>query len=312
MKCLILLLMIGVPAGAEVRTFHDVKGRAMEAELVKARGPNIVVRMDKKEVPVPLKQFSREDQTVILQWIATDPGAIDYRFDCREAEKEVPRTDGEEGPGLRGYEVTVANRCLNTVDGIRMCYRVFLDDRVDPIGSWFNSRKLMFKAGDEELPALAYGKSAKVVTRGHQVDKTRSNGFSGQPERDRLRGVWVRFFRFGTEVGSWKSGAVPKCEWPESSAEKARLEGDRERQRELVASFAGKAGGGGVPAGEPEGEVKREVAKGAAGKSGAGKNGAGKREGGKAEGAVGKVGGEEKGEDVPEEIKIFEMEDTAK
>ena len=308
MKCLILLLMIGVPAGAEVRTFHDVKGRAMEAELVKARGPNIVVRMDRKEVPVPLKQFSREDQTVILQWIATDPGAIDYRFDCREAEKEVARTDGEEGPGLRGYEVTVANRCLNTVDGIRVCYRVFLDDRVDPIGSWFNVRKLMFKAGDEELPALAYGKSVKVMTRGHQVDKTRSNGFSGQPERDRLRGVWVRFFKFGTEVGSWKSGAVPKCEWPESGAEKARLEGDRERQRELVASFAGKAGGGVVP----EGEVKREVAKAGAGKSGAGKTGDRKPEGGKAEGAVGKVGGEEKGEDVPEEIKIFEMEDTAK
>jgi hypothetical protein len=86
------------------------------------------------------------------------------------------------------------------------------------------------------------------------------------------------------------------------------LEGDRERQRELVASFAGKAGGSEVP----EGEVKREVAKAGAGKSAAGKTGVGKPEGGKAEGAVGKVGGEEKGEDVPEEIKIFEMEDTAK
>jgi hypothetical protein len=49
------------------------------------------------------------------------------------------------------------------------------------------------------------------------------------------------------------------------------------------------------------------VAKAVAGKTGAGKPG-----GGKAETAEGKVGGEEKGEDVPEEIKIFEMEDTAK
>jgi hypothetical protein len=53
--------------------------------------------------------------------------------------------------------------------------------------------------------------------------------------------------------------------------------------------------------------VKREVAKAVAGKTGAGKPA-----GGKAETAEGKVGGEEKGEDVPEEIKIFEMEDTAK
>ena len=298
MKTLLLsILFVGAATvSAEVRTFTDVKGRKLEAELVKARGPNVVLRMDRKEVPVPLKNFSREDQTAILQWIATDPMAIDYRFDCRETEKDVPRPDadpGEEAPH-RGYEVTVANRCLNTVDGIRLCYRVFLDDRVDAIRSWFGERKLMFKSGDEVLPALSYGKSAKVTTRGHVIDKTRSNGFSGQPERDRLRGVWLRFYKHGVMVAEWKSGTVPKCEWPASKSEEERLAGDKDQQAALIASMAAKPAAPAVepakPAAEPVKPAAPEVAENKTKPAAPDKPAA-------------------KEDDVPEEIKIFEMTD---
>ena len=289
-----LLLLAAAPLPAEVRTFTDAKGRKLEAELVKARGPNVVLRMDRKEVPVPLKNFSREDQTVILQWMATDPTAIDYRFDCRETEKDVPHAEADPGdPPHRGYELTVANRCLNTVDGVRLCYRVFLDDRVDAIRSWFGERKLMFKSGDEVLPSLPYGKSAKVTTRGHQIDKTRSNGFSGQPERDRLRGVWVRFYKHGVMVSEWKSGTVPKCEWPASKSEEERLAGDKAQQAALVASIAAKPA---TPAATPDKpavpdkpaapEVAENKPKPAAPDKPAAKE-----------------------DDVPEEIKIFEMTD---
>src|SRR5689334_21915053 len=85
----------GISSHAEVREFHDVKGRAIKAELLKLRGPNVVIRgADGKDTSVPLKNFSNDDVIYICRWAAAEPTALDYRFDVREAEKAEEKVPG--------------------------------------------------------------------------------------------------------------------------------------------------------------------------------------------------------------------------
>jgi hypothetical protein len=83
---------------AEMREFKSAKGVTIKAELVKARGSNIVIRDEAgKESPVPLKNFSREDVTYICRWIAAEPTALDYRFEGKETEKAAEKVPGGGG-----------------------------------------------------------------------------------------------------------------------------------------------------------------------------------------------------------------------
>jgi hypothetical protein len=280
---------------AEVREFRDAKGRTLKAELVKARGTNVVIRnAEGKEVPVPLKNFSRDDITYICRWIAADPAALDYRFDVRETEKAVDKIPGlgrPSGPAaygtaeetMRAYELSISNRCQNPVEGVRACYRVFLVDCVDASESGYafvaTKRKLLFKTGDVELPVMSYNASHKLTTRAHAVHKMKAaNNFNGVSERDRMRGVWVKFYRHGVEVGEYKSGTVPRCEWPESKEEKAALEEDKERQKPLLAALTAPLTEPVKPAPAPRPAAKPKV---------------------------------EPKDDLPEEMKIFDLEDIA-
>src|SRR5687768_2640974 len=128
------ILACALPLHAEVREFKDVKGRPLKAELVKARGPNVVIRgADGKEATVPLKNFSRDDVAYICRWIAAEPTALDYRFDVKEAEKTVEKVPGLGRPSnayaygtaeesQRAYEISLSNRCQNPIEGVRVCY----------------------------------------------------------------------------------------------------------------------------------------------------------------------------------------------
>ena len=250
------VLACALPLHAEVREFKDAKGRVLKAELVKARGPNVVIRgADGKEATVPLKNFSRDDIAYICRWIAADPTALDYRFDVKETEKTVEKVPGLGRPNnayaygtaeesQRAYEISLSNRCQNPIEGVRVCYRVFLVDCVDVMesstyASVLSRRKLLFKTGNIELPALNYNASHKFTTRAHAVQKMKAaNTYSGVAERDRMRGVWVRFYRHGVQVGEYKSGTVPKCEWPEHADEKSALEDDKDKQKTLLAALS--------------------------------------------------------------------------
>jgi|GEM_PF-7036741 len=240
---------------ADVREFKDAKGRPLKAELVKVRGTNVVIRnAEGKEVPVPLKNFSRDDITYICRWIAAEPTALDYQFVVKETEKapeKVPGLGRPSGPSAygtadetaRAYEVNISNRCQNPVEGVRVCYRVFLVDCVEAseLSNYayvLPKRKLLFKSGNVELPTMNYNGSHKFTTRAHAVHKMKAaNNFYGVTERDRMRGVWVKFFRHGVQVGEYKSGNVPRCEWPENSEEKRALEDDQDRQKPLLAAL---------------------------------------------------------------------------
>jgi len=252
-----VVLACALPLHAEVREFHSAKGSAIKAELVKVRGANVVIRDESgKENSVPLKGFSRDDVTYICRWIAAEPTALDYRFDAKETEKaadKIPGTGGSRArtgysaygtadESLRGYEISVSNRCANPVEGVRACYRIFLLDCVEVSAGDYAQvmakRKLLFKSGNVELPTLSYNGSFKFSTRYHTLQKMKAaNNWDGVSERDRLRGVWVKFYRHGVEVSEWKSPTCPKCEWPESATEKSALDADKEKQKPLLAAL---------------------------------------------------------------------------
>lgn len=291
---LIATLACAAPLRAEVREFHDAKGRPLKAELVKARGTNVLIRnADGKEVPVPLKSFSRDDIAYICRWIAAEPTALDYRFDAKETEKPIDKVPGLGRPASansygtaeesqRAYDISLSNRCQNPVEGVRVCYRVFLLDCVDVSAGDYafilSPRKLLFKSGNFELPAMPYNGSYKFTTRAHKLQKMKAaNTFSGVGDRDRLRGVWIRYFRHGVQVGEWKSVGVPRCEWPENNKEKEALEDDKERQKPLLAALTAPITEPVKPAPPPQPPEKPKA---------------------------------DDKNDVPEELKIFELVDT--
>jgi hypothetical protein len=240
----------------------DAKGRVLKATPTAVVSSNIMVKLENgKTSAIPLKSFDGTTQTKLLQWIAATPSAFTYRFDCKEEEKnrtkaptKVSKESGEEkertseysfdyGVELdrKSYDVTITNRCPNPIQEIRVCYRIFLDDRVSDLGSRWTQRKLIFKSGNYLLSPLNYNGTTKIETRAHDVHKINAHrSYSSVTERDRLRGVWLKFYRHGVFVGEWKSKIMPKCEWPESSSEVKELERDQAKCRDLIASFQAK------------------------------------------------------------------------
>jgi hypothetical protein len=60
----------------------------------------------------------------------------------------------------------------------------------------------------------------------------------GKTTRDRLRGVWMRFYRHGVMISEWKSPGVPKCDWPANSKEAEEMAADQEAARIGAAAAA--------------------------------------------------------------------------
>ena len=58
---------------AEARTWTDAAGRTVEADLVRVDGGNAVLKMDGKEVPVPLTRLSGQDKRFVDDWKKSQP-----------------------------------------------------------------------------------------------------------------------------------------------------------------------------------------------------------------------------------------------
>lgn len=239
---LLVLCGLSLPGQGAIREFRDTKGRPLLAEPVRAVGSEIFLRTSLgAEVSVPVQNFSPEDVTWLGHWIAAEPAALDYRFAVSASEKTTRKDARLAGGGeesARAYEVTVSNLCRNAVEGLRVCYRVFLSDSValttEGLAIIRNEADLLWKAGQTDLPVIGYNGTATFTTQSFALQKT----FAGGGGRDRLRGVWLRFFRHGMQVGEWKSGDTPRNQlWPEDAAESALLTADREQQKPLLAAL---------------------------------------------------------------------------
>jgi len=112
---------------------------------------------------------------------------------------------------------------------VKLCYRVFLKDRVDIQEN--TMLKAGFHSGMAALPVLKYNGTYTLVTKKLKCEKLSPvDGWTfyvGKVTRDRLRGFWLRFYRHGVMVNEWKTPDVPKCAWPENKDEVNEFETDK-------------------------------------------------------------------------------------
>jgi hypothetical protein len=68
MKSLFLLLLV-IPAICDGRTWTDVAGRSLEAEIVRCESEAVIVSMKGKEVKLPMSRLCEADQAFARQWM---------------------------------------------------------------------------------------------------------------------------------------------------------------------------------------------------------------------------------------------------
>ena len=289
MKTILLsaaLVCLLVSARAEMREFKNAKGQVIKAEPVVVQGANLTLKLaNGKPTTIPIKTLSREDQDFILRWMVHEPKALSYSFDCKSEEKSGATDKKESRLGKletteKSYTVKINNRCQNPLDNLKVAYRIFLEDRVQDTGEGREEVGVTWKGGLLDLGRLTYNQSTTIATEAHKVQQATPNslaGFAGvdvKPKKDRMRGAWIKFYRHGVEVGEWKSQGLVKCDWPESAGEKTTLETDAAENKKKAEAAAGPAAA--APASAPAAPVKLNT------------------------------------DEIPQELKIFELEDTDK
>lgn len=237
-------------SAAEVREFRNNKGQVIKAEPVVVQGTNLTLKLENgKPATIPIKSLSREDQDFILRWMVHDPKALSYSFDCKSEEKGGAVEKKESRLGKleteeRFYTVKINNRCQNPLDNLKVSYRIFLEDRVEDNGLPRDQAGVTWKGGLLDLGRLTYNQSTTITTEPHKVQQATPNslaGFAGvdvKTKKDRMRGVWIKFYRHGVEVGEWKSQGLVKCDWPESPGEKTTLETDAAENKKKAEAAA--------------------------------------------------------------------------
>lgn len=225
-------LLVGICMGtvqAEMREFKSLKGAVIKAELKKAKGQMIFLRNeDGKEVQLPLTQFSKDDQTFILKWMTEDPLALDYNFNVKVEEKIAPATKKVSNNSYyyerisasqKNYNISIQNRSSNPLNDITVDWCAFMLNNVtlSSSGSYSSSSgigELRFKHGSLEIASMPVSHSASIVTPNFTVESVIDKYYTGAKTKDKLQGVWLRFYRGATLVSEWKSTDCPKMEWP--------------------------------------------------------------------------------------------------
>lgn len=123
---LALAISLSAPgwATAQEREFTDSFGRSIRAEIESVRPPNVVLRRaDGKTFVFPVEKLSDDDQTYIKKWYAENPELkLDYRFEKTKKSSSGSSKDRKEE---WAYKVTVSNRGLQSLDGVKIEYTIY-------------------------------------------------------------------------------------------------------------------------------------------------------------------------------------------
>jgi len=195
---------------AEPQTLTDKQGRSIKAEVVSVSGDQVRIKRDDGQTfDLPLSTLSEADQQKLTEWAKREAAkplpadaitvlAARAKFNLRKT--ETPQTitttysDGTTSVTTKtlvttneqwGYSVTVTNRTLKPIDGLRAEYRLFSE------AASGNSN------GVASLTISAIKPRESVILRTSTVTLTKTNykGESSKAVGSQLSGIWLRIYR---------------------------------------------------------------------------------------------------------------------
>lgn len=187
----------------QARTFTDVQGRQISAELLSHDGNGTIELKltDGQVFNVPIATFSLEDQSYIQEFVKKNPVKLDYNFDVQSSSKKISGTRQNLGykvvkSELWSYEVVVENRSRDTVGDLDVEYRIFTVNEADGgfVESDLSLVGLRFHTGQAKVKGpLRYNQRETFVTKPVRLDSVDYDyGYSGDRHKDSLRGLMVR------------------------------------------------------------------------------------------------------------------------
>lgn len=82
----------------QARTWTDIKGRTLEADLVRADVTSVTVKMNGKEVNIPLNRLSEKDQDFVQQWLKDGSSEMDADEEDAEDAPATPSAGNKPAP----------------------------------------------------------------------------------------------------------------------------------------------------------------------------------------------------------------------
>lgn len=207
----------------EGRTFTDVNGRKITAEVVSATESTVTFSIKGKEIPYPISKLSEPDQKYIQSWLDLHPAATDAkvtlvatkkredRVKTRAADKEVEREDWI-------YDVTVSNKSSDSLMALELRSRIYFWNA--QVGG--DKQQLEVAASVLEIIELSGGNKKSSYKVGPVsiyttiLDGSYADGSSPKKE-DKLEGIWLRLYQGEKMLGEFKdeTATMKKEKWPE-------------------------------------------------------------------------------------------------
>jgi hypothetical protein len=207
----LLAWALAASSTAEVHTLTDKQGRSIKADVISVENDTAKIRRDDgRSFELALSTLTDADQTKLRDWAkkqADKPlpaGAIGVvasrtKFDSKKTETTVPfiitYTDGTVKRETRiqvtvneewGYSLTVENRTLQPINGLRLEYKLF---------SAVDSRGPASSVSTLQIPPLKPRDKVILKTNTVTLTKTHLKGDSVKPVGNQLQGVWVRIYK---------------------------------------------------------------------------------------------------------------------
>lgn len=239
-----LALFAALPVWAESRTFTNLKGQKIEAEIVAVAGDKVTLRLTNgKDYTIPTKSLSLGDQILVDAWVAKKgkPGAgkpdkstlvipdnVDYRFEFEVDKKRLKKgskgkvDSGEIQTDEWGFDVNLQNKSRIDLEGLEMSYRIYVDPEASAKMSLGSPPK--FYGGRQKVASVADG-AGVIVTAGPvpllelelDPDFVFNDGSRNDLE-DKLEGIWIKVWHGDKKVAEFKSSnsTVKKAKWADN------------------------------------------------------------------------------------------------
>lgn len=237
-----LTLALVLPAAA--RTFTDNQGRTIEAELVGHSGDTVVISRGGKEFPVPVTNFSLDDQEYIRQWIEANPGSARFRFryyadldQVDQSQRDAPGGAYEDKLKTFGweYEMIVSNLEVTPAKGIEIRYEIYINDYVDVV----NNRFVGLAVGADKVAKIQTiaGTTGEIdIAAGGRFDFKREfdihsyidrdGGVTDEAASDKVIGVRLRVYKGDQIVGEFVEAEddhlMDRTTWQDAPATEGR------------------------------------------------------------------------------------------